>query len=180
MSDLRQYVEENRGLLKKIELSIPGFRGYRIREDLRTADNILRSFIADQIETEIKSPIEVIRHKLTKSLELDSISDVGECINQIKGLEAQIRHAEHGYSGISPQFRIEEQELNKIYEFDLDLISKLKDIQFKVQSLENFIVDNKMNELKITINEIKKQATVFENIFNQRLLFTKIIDNREG
>ena len=28
MFDVRQYIEENRGLLKKIELSIPGFRGY--------------------------------------------------------------------------------------------------------------------------------------------------------
>jgi len=180
MSDVRQYVEENRGLLKKIELSIPGFRGYRLREDIRTADNILRMYIADQIETEIKKPIERIGENLTKSLELDSIGEVKECINQIKGLEAKIRHAEHGYSGISPAFKVEEQELNKIYEFDLALINQLKDIQVKAQSLDNFIHDNKMNDLKKGIIEIKNHVRIFENNFNQRLSFIKITDDREG
>lgn len=180
MSDLRQYVEENRGLLKKIELSIPGFRGYRIREDLRTADNILRSYIADQIETEIKRPIEGIAEKLTKLLELDSIGEVRECINQIKGLEAKVRHAEHGYSGVSPQFKTEEKELNRIYEFDLALLNQLRDIQGKAHSLDNFIDDNKMKELKIAIIEIKKQARAFEDAFNQRLSFIKITDANEG
>jgi hypothetical protein len=180
MSDLRQYVEENRGLLKKIELSIPGFRGYRVREDIRTADNILRVYIADKMETEIKKPVEAIREKLTKSLELDAICDVGECINQIKGLEAQIRHAEHGYSGISPQVRIEEDELNKIYEFDVTLLARLQDIQLKVQSLDNVILNNKTNELIMEIDEIKKQLKVFESTFVQRLQCININDNREG
>jgi len=180
MSDLRQSVEENRGLLKKIELSIPGFRGYRVREDIRTADNILRVYIADKMETEIKKPVEAIREKLTKSLELDAICDVGECINQIKGLEAQIRHAEQGYSGISPQVRIEEDELNKIYEFDVTLLARLQDIQLKVQSLDNVVLNNKTNELIMEIDEIKKQLKVFENTFDQRLQFININDNREG
>jgi hypothetical protein len=180
MSDVRQYVEENRGLLKKIELSIPGFRGYRIREDLRTADNILRSYMANQIGTEIKRPIEEIAEKLTKLLELDSIGEVRECLNQIKGLEAKIRHAEHGYSGISPQFKIEEKELNRIYEFDMTLLNQLHDIQGKANSLDNLINDNKMKELKMAINEIKKQGRAFEDTFNQRLSFIKIDDAHEG
>jgi len=180
MSDVREYVEDNRGLLKKIELSIPGFRGYRLREDVRTADNILRSYIADQIETDVKKPVERIGEKLTKTLEIDSIGDVRECINQIKGLEAKIRHAEHGYSGISPQFRIEERELNKIYEFDLALLNQIKDMQFTAQSLDNFVASNKMSELKMVIGELKNQVTVFDNAFNQRLSFIKISDIREG
>lgn len=176
MSDVRQYVEENRGLVKKIELSIPGFHGYRIREDLRAADNILRCYIADQIEREIKKPIEEVGEMLTKKLELDYIGDVRECLNQIKKIEAKIRHAEHGYSGISPQFKIEEEELNKIYEFDLALINQLKSIQANAHLLENCALDNRMNELKKGIHEIKMQVRTFENAFDQRLSFIKISD----
>jgi len=40
MTDLRTKVEEDRGLLKKIELFLPGFRGYRKKEDLRAADSL--------------------------------------------------------------------------------------------------------------------------------------------
>jgi len=176
MTDLRQYVEENRGLLKKIELAIPGFRGYRIREDLRAADNILRCYIADQIEAEIKKPIEGVGEKLTRAFEIDSIRDVKDCINQIKGLEAKIRYAEHGYSGISPQFRIEENELNKIYEFDLALIDQVKNLQMLIHSLDTYILDNKMNDLKSALNEIQKQATNLDNAFSQRQSFIKLVE----
>ncbi|MBU4189406.1 MAG: hypothetical protein KJ886_00210, partial [Candidatus Thermoplasmatota archaeon] len=49
-ADLRKKVEEDRGMLKKIELAIPGFRGYRKREDLRIADSLLRAQLADRLK----------------------------------------------------------------------------------------------------------------------------------
>src|SRR5256885_16816857 len=42
MPDIRDRVEQDRGLLKKIQLAIPGYAGYRRREDIRAADNLLR------------------------------------------------------------------------------------------------------------------------------------------
>ena len=50
MVDLRSKVEDDRGLLKKIELLIPGFRGYREREDLRAADSLLRQQLAGRVK----------------------------------------------------------------------------------------------------------------------------------
>ncbi|WP_292367831.1 hypothetical protein [Methanoregula sp. UBA64] len=176
MADLRESVVDNRGLIKKIELAIPGFRGYRIREDLRASDNILRCYIADQIENEIKIPLDRIGETLTRAFEIDSIRDVKDCINQIKGLEAKIRHAEQGYSGISPQIRTEEKELNCIYEFDLALIKRVKDMQSLVQSMDTYILENKLGELKPQLNEIKKQASGLDNVFNQRLSLISTIE----
>ena len=40
--DIRGTVEDNRGLLKKIQIIVPGFSGYREKEDLRAADELLR------------------------------------------------------------------------------------------------------------------------------------------
>jgi len=42
MPDIRERVEEDKGILKKIQSFIPGFRGYRRKEDLRDADRMLR------------------------------------------------------------------------------------------------------------------------------------------
>jgi hypothetical protein len=49
MVDLRERVKEDRGLLKKLEMAIPGFRGYRKREDLRIADSLLRKQLANNL-----------------------------------------------------------------------------------------------------------------------------------
>ena len=35
MPDIRQKVEEDRGLIKKIQLMVPGYRGYRLKDDIR-------------------------------------------------------------------------------------------------------------------------------------------------
>jgi len=50
MPDIRDRVEQDRGLLKKIQLVIPGYAGYRRREDIRAADNLLRIQLANQLK----------------------------------------------------------------------------------------------------------------------------------
>ena len=43
--DLRTEVDKSRGLLKRIQLLVPGYSGYRKLEDLRAADELLRGQI---------------------------------------------------------------------------------------------------------------------------------------
>ena len=59
--DLRTKVEDDRGLIKKIQLCIPGFRGYRQKEDLRLADSLLRQQIADELKNNVLLPLEKTR-----------------------------------------------------------------------------------------------------------------------
>src|SRR2546428_367087 len=51
MPDIRDRVEQDRGLLKKIQLVIPGYAGYRRREDIRAAGNLLRIQLANQLKS---------------------------------------------------------------------------------------------------------------------------------
>ena len=44
--DIRNDVEDNRSILKKIQLLVPGFSGYRQKEDIRIADQLLRSQVS--------------------------------------------------------------------------------------------------------------------------------------
>ena len=47
--DIRNQVDDSRGVLKRLQLLIPGFRGYRQLEDLRVADALLRKQVAGTI-----------------------------------------------------------------------------------------------------------------------------------
>lgn len=77
MVDLRERVEEERGLIKNIQLAIPGFRGYRKREDIRIADSLLRIQLADLIKRGILGNLIRTREILSRSLELSLVSDLG-------------------------------------------------------------------------------------------------------
>ena len=81
MADLRDRVTEDRGLLKKIQMAIPGYRGYRIREDLRIADSMLRLQIADRMRDEVLKPLEETREVCSRELELDVMNDMAAVIS---------------------------------------------------------------------------------------------------
>ena len=181
MADLKQYVADNRGLLKKIELCIPGFRGYRLREDIRTADNILRSYLANQLDSDVQKKLNRVREIFSKSLELDLLNDIGELITLNKGLVAKIRHAEHGYSGISPQYRIEETELNRIYDFDYNLIESIRKIQSNVEILIDQSRGNDNLKIKKSFSEIRSEFEMLEELFDKRQsLFIEVIIRNAG
>lgn len=123
MTDLRERVEDDRGLIKKIQLIIPGYRGYRQREDARIADSLLRTQIADAVKDRILQPLELCREEASRALELDAMNGIAAVITKAKAVEGKIRHAEQGYSGISAGVRIEQEELNALYELDLFLLT---------------------------------------------------------
>lgn len=126
MTDLRERVEDDRGLLKKIQLFIPGFRGYRQREDARIADSMLRTQVADTVKNTVIQPLEVCREDLSRALELDLMNDMASAVAKAKTVEAKIRHAQQGYSGISAGVRIEQDELDSLYAIDLEVLEEVK------------------------------------------------------
>lgn len=124
MPDIRERVEEDRGLIKKIQLHIPGYAGYRRREDIRLADNILRLYVADQVKA-LRGGLESIRDQMSMDGKFQGLQTIGNEIFRLQGIEAKVRHAEQGYSGFSPAVRVEERELDKLYEYDYAMIESL-------------------------------------------------------
>jgi len=124
MPDIRDRVEQDRGLLKKIQLMIPGYSGYRRREDIRAADNLLRIQISNQMKG-VRGELEDIRDAMAMDGKVQGLQTIGNAIFTIEGLEAKVRHAEGGYSGISATIQIKETELDRLYEYDYAMLESL-------------------------------------------------------
>lgn len=167
-TDLRKKVEEDRGLLKKIELAIPGFRGYRKREDLRIADSLLRAQLADRLKN-VGTQVEQCRQDLVKRMELELLEDVARLVNNIQKTENRVRHAEQGYSGISRDFRIEEKELNRLYEWDLRLIEDIDKIKGEVTALQSTITAKDRAELPTRLRSVVATIQDFNIVFDKRI-----------
>ncbi len=167
MTDLRSKVEEDRGLLKKIELFLPGFKGYRKREDLRAADSLLRQQLAMRMG-EINRKFDNYRDELTKAMEIGLMSEIGDISKLSRQVENKIRHAEQGYSNISADIRFEEEELNRMYEWDLSLLQTIESIGKMADELNNSIISSdgtageKMKETRKLLND-------FNSLFEKRI-----------
>ena len=167
MPDLRERVEEDRGILKKIQTFIPGFRGYRRKEDLRDADRMLRSQLAEKLSLQRRG-LEECRGMLMQSYGSKELDTLGGLINQFKKIEGQVTHAEMGYSGIAADIQIKETELDRVYEFDAAMIDHIASIGASIDSLKNALMAADEAASHRDLMNVKARITDFEDQFNRR------------
>lgn len=168
MPDIRERIEEDRGLLKKIQMYIPGFRGYRRREDIRDADVMLRIQLADRIG-QVRRSLEECRGALVKNLATDHLNDIGGLINSYKRLEGEVRHAESGYSGIASDLNVKEAELDKLYECDASLLGTTETMAHSAEELLTSLGAADDPRTQNLIHSLNDQFHAFEDTLRNRI-----------
>ena len=164
MPDIRDRVEQDRGLLKKIQLAIPGYAGYRRREDIRAADNLLRIQLANQLKG-VRGDLEGIRDQMAMDGKVQGLQSIGNAIFTIEGLEAKVRHAEGGYSGLSATITIKEGELDRLYEYDYAMLESLGQAASVVPTIRD-AADPKAFEA--AVKSMRDAITAFETAWKSR------------
>jgi hypothetical protein len=151
--DIRQQVEANRGTLKKLQLLIPGLRGYRSKEDIRVSDELLRNQVADRLD-KIKTNLEGLRKQVASGNDLTNLTTVGSLISQVQGFSGEIRHAAQGYAGWVAPITINEDKLNKLYDYDYSFVSSVFQLD-ESTSPENLKYDGSSpNSIQTSLGQI--------------------------
>lgn len=167
MADLRDKVEADRGIIKMIQLVIPGYRGYRIKEDLRIADRLLREELANRFAIAERG-FEGARKGLAKRSAVDLIEDMGELVTRTHAAIERLRHVEQGYTGISPDYRIKEAELNKMYEWDLGLLNLIEGLMKIANNLKDSARTMPEPDVATELTNALQAIEDYETIFDRR------------
>lgn len=168
MADLRERVVEDRGLISKIQAFIPGFKGYREKEDLRAADNMLRIQAADKLAA-IRLDVEACRAVMVRNMTLEYLESLGALIARFKTVDGEVRHAAQGYSGISAKIQVQQSELNKLYEYDLSLMNGLADIKGDAAKLRAAVDAKDGGSINANIASIDAKLAGIEDLFRKRM-----------
>ncbi len=119
--DLRERVDQDRGTLKRLELLIPGYHGYRRDEDIRAADSLLRRQIADRLRND-RFTAENARTAMTQAGQFAALTDLAPLIADLMQIEPKVRSAEQGYSGIAAAIKVGPEQLDRLYEYDYGFV----------------------------------------------------------
>jgi len=168
MADIRKRVEEDRGLLKTIQTFVPGFRGYRLREDLRDSDRMLRAQMAKLLGMQRRG-LEECR-SLVKDFTSPQLDSIGRLINSYKKVEGAVQHADVGYSGIAADLKVKEPELNHLYEYDAGMINDINAMSWGVERLRAALEAESKPEADLELKSIKTSLNQFEDKFGKRKL----------
>ena len=164
--DLRDKIVENRGTLKKLQLLVPGLREYRKLEDIRAADQLLRKQVSDKLNS-AKSKLEDLRKAMTSKNDFSNLSLIAPIISQIQQLAGTVQHAQQGSAGISPNIRIDDGVLNKLYEYDFSFVSTAEQIlSMTTSSVTEYSSGTPSQEIASKINSALDS---FNTAWEQRL-----------
>lgn len=157
----------NKGFSDRVEKwlgVIPGIGTYRKRESLRETDHNLREYLSGQLQ-EIKSALERVILDLSLSKKLDMLPIINAAVSQLQEIADSIKFANYGYSGIFDLKKIREDELKKIYDFDLSLIEDIQKIQTLLERLEKNNIGDKLSE---KVDELQASLLALDMKFRRR------------
>jgi len=163
-------MEKSKGFADRVEswmARIPGVRTYREREHRRETDKKLREHLAFRIQ-EFRSQLKNIVLDLTTRGQMDSLARLDRLSSRLQQVSDTIRYAAYGYSGIFDLEKIREDELNRLYTFDLRLADDLDKIQKSVEEIGRAASREGREK---SIREAELLLDSLESKFNQRKEF---------
>jgi len=164
MSDLFERVTSQQDVIKKLLAKIPGFKGYAERVDRRNADQLLRDTISEKYQTQWKR-ISSIQRDLVNSGQIEILDDIEIASTRLRQFIDRIKTAAYGYSSFFEAVKINEAELEKVYQFDLALVTMGDDVAAAVDNLEASIGTD---GLPAAIRNLNQKAQDCVDAFNKR------------
>jgi len=159
---------EMKGFADRVERwlsKIPGIRTYRDREHRRETDKKLREHLAERLQ-EVRFQIKnytLACHQ--KSPLHPMLSEIDRLSSKLQQLGDTIRYASYGYSGIFDVEKIREEELARLYDFDLSLMDDISQIQAKIKGMNPQVSPD---ELRPVVAEVFSLLDRLEMKFRQR------------
>ena len=160
-------VQESEKLLERLMLVLPGFRGYKLREQRREADRIVRDYIYKLLEHS-RDDLMSCFQSLSDSKVSELMEPMNRLIAKLDRVAEKINRASYGYSGFFDSIKIEEDELNNMLAYDTQLMDSVR----KTGELTaNFKADLNLGKLENTRTEqqqLDDSISTLESAFDQR------------
>ncbi len=161
MSDPQENIDKRRRILERLLGMIPGYKQYQEQEKRRDADKKNREFLYEDLK-QVLSDLEECALKLANDKSLDQLADLDRSERKLRTVADRIRLADYGYAGFFDAFKIQEEELDRLYEFDLKLAQQVEKIKSGVDGLI------KSGRIPEGLDEVNKLIDDLGDYFNQR------------
>ncbi len=164
MSDILGRIREEQDVFGKLLGKLPGFNGYFDREQRRSADKLLRDTVAARYEEQWRR-ISALQRELISQGGLAYVDDLEAAAIKLRQFIDRVRTASYGYAGFFDAVKIQSEALEKLYQYDLWLLSLVDEISRAIDNVEaSFGTDG----LPAAIRHLTSLAQESVEAFNKR------------
>lgn len=167
MAGVKDRVPSENRLFEKIAEKIPGYRGYKSKENRRQSDRLLRQKLTRELG-EVKNDLSIIQDSFVDDLELELGEDAENLVKTVGAQSVEIDQADGGYSKIFNTAGIQEDELERIYEFDSSLLDSIEDIKKKTEELCELVDEGETKDLWRVMEGLREKLNELRDVFEKR------------
>ncbi len=140
MDDFFQKVTSQQDPFRKLASYIPGFGGYIERENRRDADKLLRTTVARRFEEQWQRTSQLQNDMVGNGM-LAYVDDMEKAAIKLRTFIDKLSTAPRGYSGLFDAVKINEKELESIYQFDAAFFDLAEQVGRGVDNVEQSLND---------------------------------------
>lgn len=163
--DVRLTVEDRMGGFENLAKKIPGYSGYKEKERRREADALLRAHLAKQFEAQW-SRINELKAQMLTGPALEQLDDLGKASRRLQTLIDKIKAAAEGYAGFFDVVKVEEDQLDRLYEFDNKMVAHVDELAVLVDQVQTAL-DN-AEEVAPAVKKLNQAISGVLTLFDKR------------
>lgn len=165
MSDFFEKVTGGQDIFKNLAGKIPGFGGYVERQNRRAADKLLRETVARRFE-ELYTRASALQAELVSNGMIAVVDDMEKAVVKIRAFIDKVGMAAYGASGLFDAVKINEKELEQLYQFDNGFFSIGDQIASALDNVEASLGDE--DALPAAIRNVTNLAREAVKLFERR------------
>ncbi len=165
MDEFFQKVTSMQDPFKRLVSHIPGFGGYVERQNRRDADKLLRDTVARRFDEQWKRASQLQVDMVSNGM-IQYVDDMEKASLQLRTFIDKISTAPRGYSGLFDAVKINEKELEAIYQFDAAFFDLADQVSHALDNVEASLGDEAA--LPAAIRNVTSIARMAVETYNRR------------
>lgn len=165
MDQFFEKVTSQQDPFKKLMSYVPGFKGYIDRQNRRDADKLLRDTVARRFEEQWKRASQLQSDMVSNGM-IAYVDDMEKAAIQLRTFIDKISTAPRGYSGLFDAVKINEKELESIYQFDAAFFDLADQVGHGLDNVEASLGDEAA--LPAAIRNVISLARMAVETYNRR------------
>ncbi len=155
------------GLLERIELIIPGFRGYKEKELRRESDKMVRNQMYLKL-SEAESLVKDVYRSLVNQGVSEAWDDTDHLVARMDRITERINHSEYGYAGFFDAMKVKEPDLDRMISFDDQLLQQTDTVTQAIAALKDSVDGGRVQEARAKVADATKAVDALELAYNGR------------
>jgi hypothetical protein len=166
MDEFFEKVKSQQDPFKRLASMIPGFGGYVERQNRRDADKLLRDTVARRFDEQWKRVSQLQVDMVSQGM-IQYVDDMERAALQLRTFIDKLTTAPRGYSGLFDAVKINEKELEAIYQYDAAFFDLAGQVGRALDNVEASLGDE--TALPAAIRNLTSLARMAVENYNRRM-----------